>query len=398
MEYDSGCSYLMLTLGWLIYFSFGLINTAIAPLVSPIMRDLNLNYTQMGIITGAWQLLYIFSAQPLGMLIDRFGVFRSLLLGSFVVSISALMRFFVSGFIDLFASVAIFGMGGPLISIGTPKLISIWFRGRNRGTALGINASGSVMGSVAALSLTNSLILPLAGGWRNVFLFYSILGFCIASIWLLFGRRTPLMGGDHEGASDNVSNHTSFLDLLRHHDILLIVIVGVVFFLAAHGLQNWLPRILELREFNPSWAGFAASLMMVSGIFGSLIVPRASYLIKPRKLMIALVLLSSGASILIVGTCRGLILLLGISMAGFFTRSLMPLLTLTLMNMPDVGSRRMGTVGGFLFSVGEVGGFLGPFILGYLKDVTGTFLTGLLFLAVITELSIIIVVFLKTDE
>ena len=145
-------------------------------------------------------------------------------------------------------------------------------------------------------------------------------------------------------------------------------------------------------------AGFTASLMMVSGIFGSLIVPRASYLMKPRKLTIALVLLLSGASILLIGTCRGILLLLGISMAGFFTRSLIPLLTLTLMNMPEVGSRRMGTVGGLLYSVGEVGGFLGPFITGYLKDVTGTFLTGLLFLAVVSELSIMIVVFLKTDD
>jgi cyanate permease len=398
MKSDSGYSYLMLALGWLIYFSFGLINTAIAPLVSPIMRDLNLTYTQMGIITGAWQLLYIFSAQPLGMIIDRFGVFRSLFLGSLIVSISALMRFFVTGFVDLFASVALFGLGGPLISIGTPKLIAIWFRGRSRGTASGINASGSVMGSVAALSLTNNLLLPLAGSWRNVFLTYAILGFSIASIWYLLGRRIPLIEEDHEGASDDVSNQTSVRDLIRRRDILLIVSIGVVFFLVAHGLQNWLPRILELKGFNPAWASFTASLMMVSGIFGSLIVPRTSYLMKSRKLMIALVLLLSGGSILLVGTCRGLLLLLGISMAGFFTRSLIPLLTLTLMNMPDVGSRHMGTIGGLLYSVGEIGGFLGPFIMGYLKDVTGTFFTGLLFFAVVTELSIVIVAFLKTDN
>jgi len=170
MESDSGYSYLMLLLGWLIYFSFGLINTAIAPLVFPIMSDLSLTYTQMGFITGAWQLLYIFSAQPLGIVIDRLGVYRSLLLGAVVVSSSALLRCFVTGFVDLFASVALFGLGGTLISIGTPKLISIWFRGRSRGTALGINASGSVMGSAAALFFTNSIVLPVAGGWRNVFL------------------------------------------------------------------------------------------------------------------------------------------------------------------------------------------------------------------------------------
>jgi len=398
MESNSEYSYLMLMLGWLIYFSFGLINTAIAPLVFPIMSDLSLTYTQMGFITGAWQLLYIFSAQPLGIVIDRLGVYRSLLLGAVVVSSSALLRCFVTGFVDLFASVALFGLGGPLISIGTPKLISIWFRGRSRGTALGINASGSVMGSVAALFFTNSIVLPVAGGWRNVFLFYAILGFSIASIWLLLGRRTPRVGGGLAGTLDEEPRQTSVRELLRHRDIWLIVGIGVVFFLAAHGLQNWLPRILELKGFDPSRAGYAASLMMFSGIFGSLLIPRLSYLMGPRRLMIALVLFFSGASTFLVGIGGGPLLWLGISMAGFFTRSLMPLLTLTLMDMPEVGSRRMGTAGGLFFSVGEIGGFLGPFLMGYLKDLTGVFFTGILLLTIITELSIIAVAFLRTED
>lgn len=32
-----------------------------------------------------------------------------------------------------------------------------------------------------------------------------------------------------------------------------------------------------------------------------------------------------------------------------------------------------GTVGGVFFSIGEVGGFPGPFLMGYLRDATGSF-------------------------
>ena len=81
MQSKTPYRWVILSMGWLIYFSFGLINTAIAPLVAPIMSDLGLSYTQMGVITGAWQLIYIFTAQPLGLMIDRLGVYRSLLLG-----------------------------------------------------------------------------------------------------------------------------------------------------------------------------------------------------------------------------------------------------------------------------------------------------------------------------
>ena len=44
---------------WLIYFGFGLLSLAMAPLVDPISRDLGLSYTTMGAILGAWPLVYI---------------------------------------------------------------------------------------------------------------------------------------------------------------------------------------------------------------------------------------------------------------------------------------------------------------------------------------------------
>jgi len=112
---------------------------------------------------------------------------------------------------------------------------------------------------------------------------------------------------------------------------------------------------------------------------------------------IAVVILFSGASILLIGVGGGLSLLAGITSAGFFTRALVPVLMVTLMDMPGVGAERMGTVGGLFFSIAEIGGFLGPFLMGYLKDLTGSFLPGILFLAIITEAAIIALAFLKSE-
>ncbi len=131
---------------------------ALAPLVTPIMSELNPTYAQMGAVTGAWQLTYVFSAQPLGLLVDLIGVHRSLLLGTLIMATSSILRSFASGFESLFVSVALFGMGEPMVSIGTPKLVSVWFAGRERGTASGINVCGSSVSSIAALGLTNSMI------------------------------------------------------------------------------------------------------------------------------------------------------------------------------------------------------------------------------------------------
>lgn len=51
----------------------------------------------------------------------------------------------------------------------------------------------------------------------------------------------------------------------------------------------------------------------------------------------------------------------------------------------------MGSVGGMFFCVGEIGGFIGPLIIGALVDMTGAFLAGTAFLA---SLSLVIFAFM----
>jgi CP family cyanate transporter-like MFS transporter len=398
MRFKSGYRWLILSMGWLIYFCFGLINTAVAPLVAPIMLDLSLSYTQMGVIAGAWQLVYIFTAQPLGLLIDRLGVYRSLLLGGVIISASSLLRALTSGFWGLFASVALFGVGGPLVSIGTPKLISVWFSGAERGTASGINASASAVGSMAALALTNSLALPALGEWRAVFLGYGALSVAVTAIWLLLGRRSSSLENKANSSPLGAGQRGEVRYLLRHRNVWILVGIGVAAFLTNHALKNWLPRVLELKGLSPVDAGYATSVLALSGILGSLTIPRLSYRMRSRRLMIALILLVSGASILAIGMGAGGSLWAGLVCTGFLMRSLMPLLLLMLMEMPEVGAERMGAVGGLFFSLGEIGGFLGPFMMGYMRDLTGSFLFGIYSLTVITEAAILGLALMKSSS
>jgi MFS-type transporter involved in bile tolerance (Atg22 family) len=58
----------------------------------------------------------------------------------------------------------------------------------------------------------------------------------------------------------------------------------------------------------------------------------------------------------------------------------------------------MGAVGGLFFSLGEIGGFLGPFMMGYMRDLTGSFLFGIYSLTVITEAAILGLALMKSDS
>ena len=59
---------------------------------------------------------------------------------------------------------------------------------------------------------------------------------------------------------------------------------------------------------------------------------------------------------------------------GVTSCTLVPLLTLILMETPEVGQRYMGSAGGLFFCISEIGGFMSPFVVGLMVDWTGGFL------------------------
>jgi hypothetical protein len=85
--------------------------------------------------------------------------------------------------------------------------------------------------------------------------------------------------------------------------------------------------------------------------------------------------------IVLVMQVSGVALLIGLALLGFISSPFMSLLLLILMDSPGVETRHMGSAGGMFFCVAEIGGFAGPFLMGVLVDLTGTFMAGALFLA-----------------
>ncbi len=61
------------------------------------------------------------------------------------------------------------------------------------------------------------------------------------------------------------------------------------------------------------------------------------------------------------------------------------------MEMPEIGAKHMGIAAGLYFSIGEIGGFSGPFLIGFLRDLTGSFMAGLIIISIYTGAMIILV-------
>ncbi|MBT8362759.1 MAG: MFS transporter [Desulfobacterales bacterium] len=366
--------WLILALLWLLYFSFGVVTRSASPLVTPIIRDLEMSYGQMGFVLGSWQMTYIVLAITAGVIMDRWGIRRAIFFGALVIGLSSVLRSASSGFFSLLFFVALFGVGGPMISIGCPKTIATWFTGKERGTAVGIYTTGPWIGGMASLALTNSVVMPLTNySWRMTFVCYGVMTFVFAGLWWGFTREADT------GAPTERFNVLAMLaDLFKVRSVRLILLSGLLAFGIMHGYFAWLPKILENTGMSPAKAGIASALPFLTSIPSVLIFPR---FVQPhyRGWLIGLMALLAGLSIIWVVIMQWPAVP-GLLLFGLSGPCLMPLLVLSLMETPEVASKYLGSATGVFFCVAEVGGFLGPFVVGYLVDVFGTFASGGLFL------------------
>jgi cyanate permease len=389
--YEMRYRWVMLALIWFIYCTFGAVQRVLAPLVTPIMEDLKLSFSQMGVIMGAWPLTYIIVAAIAGAIIDRWGIRRSLFVGILAIGLSAVLRYFVTGFTSLFLCVALFGLGGPMISIGSPKTISMWFSGKGRATAVGIYMTGPWIGALTAYAVTNSVVMPLTGySWRLTFVCFGLLAFAAALLWWFLAR--DIKETAVTVASTSITKVFSGLITIRN--IQLLLIMGFLSFAINHGFGNWLPQILETGGLPPAIAGYAASIPILIGIPSVLIVPRlvAS---GTRGRFIALMSLIVSISLFTIITGSGALRITGLLVYGLSSGIIMPLIVLILMEIPEVGSKYMGAAAGMFFCVAEIGGFAGPFLIGAIKDFSGSFLTGGICLAGIALAMAVIALFIR---
>lgn len=382
--------WVILALVWLPYAAFGLVSRSVAPLVTPILTDLHMSYSEMGLVLGSWQLTYIFVGVVAGSITDRFGVRKAILAGTIIMSLSAALRYFTTGFVPFLLTVALFGAGAPLVSIGAPTVASQWFSGKGRSAAVAIYTTSPSIGGLVALAGTNSLVMPLAGfSWRLTFVYYGLATFAIAIIWFLGARDAG-----QPRHMTRVSMIKALARLVKVGNIRIILAGGLLAFATSHGVTNWLPDLLQNQGMSADRAGFLASLPMLTGIFSVLSIPALT----PHRFRGSSVMLLAVAnivSVILLVTTSGAALIFGLGLFGISAFAIFPMLMLMLMDAPEVGPHSMGVASGIFFAIAEIGGFSGPLLMGSFLDATGGFLIGSIFIAALNAIIVAMTFWLK---
>lgn len=367
---------------WLVYASFGAMAASIAPLLPEIRRDLDIGSTAMGAIMGAWPLAYVFVAIPAGLLLDRIGTRAGLFVAALIIALSGVLRAHADGTAEMLIAVAVFGLGGPLVSTGAPKLIAQLFNGAQRATAMGMYMTGPALGGILALSLTHSVLLPMFGDWRGVMLIYAILALASAFVWLLLSKAASQKSADKRAAPFSLLAVSS---LVREPVIALLLVLAVGIFYINHGLNNWLPSVLRAAGMSGQQAGQWAAIPTLVGLIAALTLPRLATPARRLPILMGLFAIALVTSLVLLLT-TGPVLLAGLALQGVARGTMNTVAILILVERPEVPPERVGLAGGLFFSAAEIGGMLGPFSFGLLLDLTGSFTAPLIVMAILCAL------------
>lgn len=366
-------------------FSYG-------PLVSSIISEMAINYTQASFIFSISIIAITVVRIPWGICCDRIGFKKSLGLGLLIMGIFGFLRSFSGSFGELLIYQLFLGVGVSVVIPALPKMVSIWFPKEKIGHATGIYIAGFALGNMAGLALT-PILLSLLGGWRAVFRIYGIFEIVLMIVWWAFIKEHPSSPTMTQGTKTN--SPLPFKEILKQKE--MWILSGLIFIAMGcfDSLSLWLPTILESKGFTLISAGIIAALLPLGFLIASPVIGTLGDRFS-RKRLILILGLFSGPAIFLIGLDLSISIWVAPCLAGFFLMGVMTIAFMIPVDNPKL-SPNVASVVAIISSLANLGSFILPVMVGYTRDLTGSFVLALLVLAILGEITVLLALALKEN-
>ncbi|HUA32961.1 MAG TPA: MFS transporter [Candidatus Binataceae bacterium] len=355
---------------FLLLFSQAVTWLAPAPILAPIIKSLGLKLGQAGLIISVIALcISVFSLLG-AMIAGRLGALRALIIGIWLMAISAILSGFTHSFGALLACRVVEGIGFGVVIAPPGTLTMQWFGEHEWPYINMINALCSYIGLTAVFSVTAPLYLALGHSWQSVLMWYGIMTAGIALAWTILGRER---GESQDPSVAALPGGSALGEVVKMRDVLLIA-TGLFGGMWVFQLYTaFLPQYFhDVRGLGLAEASSLTAVLPLTGIFAAVGGGMGTGffgLRKPFTWPIAICTLVGCAGAIVFtdpASIRLSLVLVGIGAAG----SLAAITTL-LMELPGMTPAKMGAGLAFVWSVGYAGAFASPFIGGVLANFLG---------------------------
>src|SRR5271154_2808329 len=249
---------------------------AVSPLADVLKQQLGFTDSNLGFLQAVYSIPPIFTTLLGGILIDRIGLRKSLMIFGVLCFIGPAITA-ASGHLSIMATGRlIFGMGAESLNVAVITALGRWFRGKELSFAFGLNLTAARLGTFAALNSPTWARWAYAS-WRTPFLI--ALGFaalCVVGAiiyWIMeaWAEKNYRLG---EVSTDKVV----FADLWKFGvSYWLIVALCIVFYSAIFPFQTFAVKFfMEAHGTSREFGGFLSSMltlfaMIATPLFGLLV-------------------------------------------------------------------------------------------------------------------------------
>lgn len=359
--------------------------TNIAMAIPFIRNELGIGASAIGFATGMFFWGYLVLQIPVGRIAAVWSakwVILGLLLFWSIVSLSTA---FVRTEAELILNRFLLGLfeGGVLTS--TIVLIRKWFTRAERARANTMFLISIPIASVVANPISG-LILAYSD-WQTMFIVEALPGLVWALVWIWAISDTPvaatwLDAGEkalilqaleaEKSETRPVAGH--WITTIWHPFVVLLALYNFAALMAEWGVNFWLPTVLKETGLSIATVGFLSVLPYACGALVMILVAVNSDRVQERKWHMIAATALSGIFLLLAqlagqGNSIGILIFLTLAVAAFFGR-FGPFWSLpTEVLPPAVAGVGIGIVNG----AGNLGGTVGPYFFGAVRELTGSF-------------------------
>ena len=363
--------WLLLIFAWAANFA---VRIGFSALLPSIMDELQLSYTRAGLLASAFFYAYATMQLPSGLLGDRFGRRRILVLGLLGGALAAGLTGLAGSFATLFLARALTGaFQGSLFSNDRAIIATVTPPDRI-GLGQGVSFAGPGIGLTFGLVIGGVLVETLP--WRTVMMLFG-LGPVAAALLIVRYVPAPAQSATRTPVGQRLRR------VLTNGPLLVLGLVSFCAIANQFTLTTWGP--LFFAEVGVADVGLAGSLaalqgvaaslgMVVSGLAHDRLVRRgyASRTVIVAGLAGVTVSMLAMAAVIAQRSIVGLAIVL--FLAAFFCWAIWSAVY-TLLGR-TVRQAELGTAFGLSNSIGFLGAIVGPIATGWVRDLAGSFSAG----------------------
>ena len=363
MTTDNQIKYGKLVPVMLCFFAMGFVDL-VGIASNYVKADLNLSDAEANIFPSLVFFWFLIFSVPTGVLMNRIGRKRTVMLSLLVTFISLLLPLFGDSYGIMLCSFSLLGIGNALMQTSLNPLLSNIIAGDKLASSLTfgqfVKAIASFLAPYIAMWGATQAIPEFGMGWRVLFPVYMAIA-VIAILWL---GATPI----EEEAPDKASGFSSCLKLLGSPFILLCFI-GIMCHVGIDvGTNTTAPKILMERLGMPlDEAGFATSLYFIFRTLGCLSGAVILQKVASKPFLGISVVCMLVAMVLLFVSNDLTVIYIAIALIGFGNSNVFSIVfSQALLAVPDKKNEISG-----LMIMGLFGGTVFPLLMGFASDAVG---------------------------